>query len=162
MGFGRGGGAGRRGRYRWMYNMTGLPGWIRFGFSPGWQDRNPQGLPPTAQWLQQSGLMQQYLEWLQNQGVQSEFYGDPTQQPPVPPTSQPPQLKEQEKAFLEQQSKILQAQLEALKKSLNKMKYCSHCGQELEKDDIFCFNCGAKQDMGKKVGLFRRKDKKNI
>ena len=121
MGYGRGAEGGRRGRHRWMYHMTGIPGWIRFGFSPGWQDRNPQGLPPTAQWLQESGLMQQYLEWLQQQGVQPEFYGDSKSQPqPQPqPQSQSPVSKEQEKEFLEHQSKILQAQLEALKKRLN-------------------------------------------
>lgn len=34
------------GRYRWMYYLTGLPGWMRFGFSPGWG-----GLPPGAQFL---------------------------------------------------------------------------------------------------------------
>ncbi|MFX1251362.1 MAG: DUF5320 domain-containing protein [Promethearchaeota archaeon] len=118
MGYGHSGGIGRRGRYRWLYNRTELPGWLRFGFSPGIKDRNPQRLPPMAQWLQQSGLMKQYLEWLQKQGIQPVFYWDPTQQPPI---SQPPMSKEQEKEFLEQQSKILQTQLEDLKKRLNEI-----------------------------------------
>jgi len=41
-------------RHRYMFYMTGLPGWMRFGFSPGWG-----GLPPMAQYLQQTMLEQQ-------------------------------------------------------------------------------------------------------
>jgi len=33
-------------RHRYMYYLTGLPGWMRFGFSPGWGT-----LPPGAQYL---------------------------------------------------------------------------------------------------------------
>jgi len=40
-----------RNRYRWMYQLTGLPGWMRFGFSPGWIGRSPTGLGPAAQYL---------------------------------------------------------------------------------------------------------------
>jgi len=43
-------------RYRWMYYLTGLLRWLRFGFSPGWVGRSPTGLPPTVQWMLQSGL----------------------------------------------------------------------------------------------------------
>ena len=38
-------------RYRWMYYATGLPGWMRFGFSPGWLGRSPSGLGPCAEYL---------------------------------------------------------------------------------------------------------------
>jgi len=38
-------------RHRNMYNMTGLPGWVRFGYSPGWVGRSPSGLGPCAQFL---------------------------------------------------------------------------------------------------------------
>jgi len=27
--------------YRWMYYLTGLPGWMRWGFGPGWSWVNP-------------------------------------------------------------------------------------------------------------------------
>jgi hypothetical protein len=37
--------------YRWMYYATGLPGWMRFGFSPGWVGRSPTGLGPGASFL---------------------------------------------------------------------------------------------------------------
>lgn len=39
------------GGYRWMYYATGLPGWMRFGFSPGWVGRSPTGLGPGAAYL---------------------------------------------------------------------------------------------------------------
>jgi hypothetical protein len=34
-----------------MYYATGLPGWMRFGYSPGWIGRSPTGLGPCAQFL---------------------------------------------------------------------------------------------------------------
>jgi hypothetical protein len=38
-------------RHRWMYYATGLPGWMRFGYSPGWVGRSPTGLGPAATYL---------------------------------------------------------------------------------------------------------------
>ncbi|NLO74313.1 MAG: hypothetical protein GX100_09445 [candidate division WS1 bacterium] len=38
-------------RHRNMYYMTGLPGWMRFGYSPGWVGRSPSGLGPCAEYL---------------------------------------------------------------------------------------------------------------
>ncbi|MDI7252176.1 DUF5320 domain-containing protein [Candidatus Solincola sp.] len=37
--------------YRNMYRLTGLPGWMRFGYSPGWVGRSPSGLGPCAEYL---------------------------------------------------------------------------------------------------------------
>jgi len=37
--------------HRNMYYLTGLPGWMRFGFSPGWLGRSPTGLGPAASYL---------------------------------------------------------------------------------------------------------------
>ena len=42
-----------------MYYLTGVPGWMRFGYSPGWVGRSPTGLPPTAQYLMQTGQVPQ-------------------------------------------------------------------------------------------------------
>ncbi len=39
-----------------MYYLTGLPGWIRFGYSPGWVGRTPGGLPPIF-WLGRPGYV---------------------------------------------------------------------------------------------------------
>lgn len=38
-------------RHRNMYYATGLPGWMRFGCSPGWAGRSPSGLGPCAQFV---------------------------------------------------------------------------------------------------------------
>lgn len=38
-------------RHRNMYYLTGQPGWMRFGYSPGWVGRSPSGLGPCAQYL---------------------------------------------------------------------------------------------------------------
>ena len=112
-------------RHRHMYYLTGLPGWIRFGFSPGWLGRSPTGLPPTAQWLMQSGLLPQYMQYLQ------------TQVPPAVPPTAPPSgapmptpfgapfaptySKEQEKQMLAQQVTVLEGQLEAIRKRLEEL-----------------------------------------
>ena len=108
-----------------MYYLTGLPGWIRFGFSPGWIGRSPTGLPPTAQWLLQSGLLPQYMQWLQTAAPTTVPPTTPAgaQTPPAQfPTPFAPQLtKEQEKQMLEQQVKMLESQLEALRKRLEEI-----------------------------------------
>ena len=38
-------------RRRNMYYLTGQPGWMRLGYSPGWVGRSPSGLGPCAQYL---------------------------------------------------------------------------------------------------------------
>lgn len=38
-------------RHRNMYYLTGQPGWMRFGFSPGWVGRSASGLGPCAEFL---------------------------------------------------------------------------------------------------------------
>jgi hypothetical protein len=113
-----------------MYYLTGMPGWLRFGYSPGWIGRSPTGLPPTAQWIMQSGLMPQYLSYLQTT--------TPTI-PPTMPTTVPPGVaptpgapaptmpfaptltKEQEKQMLQQQVQTLETQLNAIKKRLEEL-----------------------------------------
>jgi hypothetical protein len=117
-------------RHRYMYYMTGLPGWMRFGFSPGWLGRSPSGLPPTAQWLMQSGLLPQYMQWLQT-NVPTTV--PPTTMPPAPQTGTqttpapfpmpfaPQFTEEQEKQMLEQQVPMLESQLEAIRKRLEEL-----------------------------------------
>ncbi len=111
-----GGWGGRR--YRWMYYLTGMPGWLRFGFSPGWIGRSPTGLPPTAQWLISSGLLPQYMSYLTQTAPLTPMT------PPVTPglPTMPGLPKEQEKLMLEQQMKSLEAQLEAIKRRLEELK----------------------------------------
>ncbi len=47
-----------------MYYATGLPGWVRFGYSPGWG-----GLPPAAQYLRDTGQLEAFLRTLPAQGA---------------------------------------------------------------------------------------------
>ena len=37
--------------HRNMYKLTGQPGWMRLGYSPGWAGRRPSGLGPCAEYL---------------------------------------------------------------------------------------------------------------
>jgi len=111
-------GQGGRGRHRWMYQLTGLPGWMRFGFSPGWLGRSPTGLPPAAQWITQSGLLPQFTSYLQS--------GQPT----VPTPGMMPQVPFQpgtfpvaeEKQMLAQQLEFLENQIEAIRKRLTELE----------------------------------------
>jgi len=90
-------------RYRWMYYATGMPGWMRFGFSPGWIGRSPTGLPPAAQYLMQTGQVQQFL------GTQMPFYQGMALS------------KDQEISMLENQAKLIEQQLEQIKKRLEEL-----------------------------------------
>jgi hypothetical protein len=100
-------------RHRNMYKLTGLPGWMRFGYSPGWVDRSPTGLPPTAQWLIQSGHLQKYTQWLKTQTVPTT-----TQSTVTPVTAY---TKEQEKQMLEQQVQIMKEQLQSIRNRLEEL-----------------------------------------
>ncbi|MGQ9781796.1 MAG: DUF5320 domain-containing protein [Nitrososphaeria archaeon] len=88
-----------------MYYLTGVPGWIRFGYSPGWVGRSPSGLPPTPQYLISSGLFQPYQ----------------TQYPKYGPYNVP-LSKEEEIKMLEEQAKVIEAQMNAVKKKLEELK----------------------------------------
>ncbi len=94
--------------------MTGLPGWIRFGFSPGWG-----GLPPTAQYLQQTGQVPQFMNYMQQQVPITPMQTMPMGMPMAPT---PQMTKEQEIAMLEQQADMLEQQMEAIRKRLEELK----------------------------------------
>ena len=112
-------------RHRYMYYMTGLPGWMRFGYSPGWIGRSPTGLPPAAQYLAQTGHVPQFASYLQQQAPLTVAPVTPPVTPPLVPTMMPgtptPVLKEQEIAMLEMQAKTLGQQLEQIKKRLEEL-----------------------------------------
>ena len=50
-----------RGRYRTMYQLTGVPGWIRFGTSPGMRGGG-RGMGPCAEYLQRTGQFDSFLK----------------------------------------------------------------------------------------------------
>ncbi|MCR4404403.1 MAG: DUF5320 domain-containing protein [Candidatus Acetothermia bacterium] len=101
------------GGYRWMYQLTGLPGWMRFGYSPGWG-----GLPPGAQFLMESGLWPQFQSWMQSRmpypawPMVSPFMAYP--QAPGMPASQEVEL-------LKGQAQVLEQQLEAIRKRIEEL-----------------------------------------
>ena len=102
-------------RRRNMYYLTGLPGWMWFGYSPGWIGRSPTGLPPCAQYLSQIGQMPQFASWMQQQAPVAAGVGAPFGPAPAMP-------KEQEIAMLEAQAQMLDDQLEQIKKRLEELK----------------------------------------
>ena len=91
-----------RGGNRNMYYATGLPGWMRLGYSPGWVGRSPDGLPPTAQYLRTGSwpAPQQQAQW---QGM-------------------PAISEQQELSMLESQAAALEQQLEQIKNRLQELK----------------------------------------
>ena len=113
-------------RHRNMYNLTGIPGWLRFGFSPGWVGRSPTGLPPTAQWILQSGQLPQYMQHLQK-----NIPYIPSPEPTDVLT--PSYTKEQEKQILEQQVKILKDQLADI---TNRLKQLDQDKTKISKEKV--------------------------
>ena len=100
------------GRYRWMYYATGMPGWMRFGFSPGWIGRSPTGLGPCATYMMTG-------RWPMPYNVPGfPATGNNVPQPPFFPYAS----KEQELEMLEEQSKALTAQVEAIRKRIEELQ----------------------------------------
>lgn len=89
-----------------MYYATGLPGWMRLGCSPGWIGRSPGGLPPTVQYLR-TGTWQTPLPQAQWQGMQIGIPSMPEQQ---------------ELSMLKSQARMLEQQLEQIRKILEELK----------------------------------------
>ncbi len=102
--------------YRWrrMYYATGLPGWVRFGYSPGWLGRSPGGLPPIFQY----GI------------VPPTAPTTPLPYPqipvPMPPTTMMPSMapmsKEDQIKLLKQQRDMLKKRLEDLERRLAELE----------------------------------------
>lgn len=115
-----------RNRHRWMYNLTGLPGWMRFGFSPGWIGRNPSGLGPAAQYLM-SGIWptpQMNYAW---QTGQIPFYpessfaysGFPT---PFDPWGAVELTPEEELNYLKTEAEFIEDELYAIEKRIKELE----------------------------------------
>ncbi|NHJ46653.1 MAG: hypothetical protein FK733_02585 [Asgard group archaeon] len=49
-----------RGRHRRMLELTGVPGWIRFGTTPGFGGPG-RGLGPCADYIQKTGQMSEFM-----------------------------------------------------------------------------------------------------
>jgi len=134
---------------RYMYYLTGLPGWMRFGFSPGWLGRSPTGLGPTASYLMtgQWPTPQAQSYWQAMQAGQAPYpayggtgampYGFP-QAPGTTPEVAPfaPQAgtipgaapfapgasPEQELSFLKNQASSLKSQIEQINSRIKELE----------------------------------------
>jgi len=91
-----------RGGHRNMYYATGMPGWMRFGYSPGWVGRSPGGLPPMVQYMR-TGTWQ-------------------TPQPQATVAGMPAMSSQQEVSILESQAAMLEGQLEQIRKRIEELK----------------------------------------
>ncbi|HIE22938.1 MAG TPA: hypothetical protein EYP68_01755 [Candidatus Korarchaeota archaeon] len=102
--------------YRWrrMYYATGLPGWVRFGYSPGWLGRSPGGLPPIFQY----GIVPPIAPTTPLPYPQVPTPTSPTAM--VPPMA--PMSKEDQIRLLKQQRDMLKKQLEDLERRLAELE----------------------------------------
>lgn len=107
-------------RRRNMYYATGLPGWMRFGYSPGWVGRSPSGLGPCAQYLLtgQWPTPAMAAAWPGMAGGQGPAPGWWSM--PMPPTG--PADREQRLAFLQNQANLVEQQLQALREQIASLK----------------------------------------
>lgn len=95
-------------RHRWMYYATGLPGWMRFGYSPGWVGRSATGVGPCATYLMTG-------QW-PVPGTAAAYSGSPW------PGFQPPAAApEDELAALNTQAEWLRSQLDAISKRVEEL-----------------------------------------
>jgi len=92
-----------RGGHRNMYYATGMPGWMRLGYSPGWVGQSPGGLPPTVQYMR-TGMWQTPQPQTTVAGMQA---GMPAQQ---------------EVSILESQAAMLEGQLEQIRKKIEELR----------------------------------------
>jgi hypothetical protein len=104
------------GGYRHMYYLTGLPGWMRFGYSPGWG-----GMPPGATYLMTSQWptpqAQAYWESMQSGNMPYPFYGAG-----MAPFAWPMVSRDQELTFLKNQAQFLKQQLEQIDARISELE----------------------------------------
>lgn len=110
----------QNGRHRRMYELTGKPGWIRYGYAPGFasggRGMGPgRGLGPCAAYLQKTGQMSNFLEDY-SAGTPSAKYWHPAFQ------NFNEENPEQEKDKLVERIDDLEAELKDLKQRLKRVR----------------------------------------
>ena len=95
-----------RGGHRNMYYATGMPGWMRLGYSPGWVGQSPGGLPPTVRYMR-TGVWQTPQPEATVAGMQAGMSATPMPQ---------------EVSILESQAAMLEGQLEQIRKKIEELK----------------------------------------
>ncbi len=113
-------------RHRWWYRLTGLPGWMRFGFSPGWVGRSPYGLGPCAQYLTYGQWPTPQMEyfWQSGQMPFSAQPGFPTPEQPMPyGSSGVAQLTpDQELSMLKEQAEFMEDELGGITRRIEELE----------------------------------------
>ncbi|MBN1328206.1 MAG: hypothetical protein JXA54_01920 [Candidatus Heimdallarchaeota archaeon] len=106
------GNANNRGRYRNVYNATGVPGWVRYGRSPGYTGGG-RGMGPCAEYLQRTGQMDEFLKDLteKNPPIQNDA-----------PLNQW-NFQASNEIALKERINLLENELKDLKKSLKDRRY---------------------------------------
>ena len=115
-----------RNRYRWMYHLTGMPGWMRFGFSPGWIGRSASGLGPAAQYLMYGTwpTPQMNYAWQTGQVPFSPASGFPYPgfQTPFDPWGAAELTPEEELNFLKAEAELVEDELSALEERIRELE----------------------------------------
>jgi hypothetical protein len=111
--------------HRNMYYATGLPGWMRFGYSPGWVGRSPSGLGPAAQYLLHGTwpTPQMSYYWQQGQQIPATQGGIPTGR--FSTQFSPwgiPLTKEKELEMLKGQAEMLEDELDGIKMRIKELE----------------------------------------
>lgn len=133
--YGGGGGGGGRGR-RNMYYLTGLPGWMRFGYSPGWVGRSPTGMGPGATYLMTgqwpTPQAQAYWDAMQAGQAPAPAFGMGMAGTGVPgpmygagmaaPWGAPDMTREQELSMLRDQADWLKSQLDQISNRISELE----------------------------------------
>lgn len=106
-----------------MYHLTGLPGWVRFGYSPGWMGKSSLGLGPCAQYLMYGSWPTPQMNYLWRE---SELPFSPAPGFPMPgfPTPYDPWgaaeiTPERELEFLRAEARRIESELQTI---LNRIK----------------------------------------
>lgn len=101
-----------RGRYRNVYNATGIPGWVRYGNNPNFAGRG-RGMGPCADYLQRTGQMDEFLKDLtdKNPTIQNNTSINRWNFQPS------------EETILKEKINLLENELKELKKSLKDRRF---------------------------------------
>ena len=98
-----------RGRYRRMYELTGIPGWIRYGTSPGMRGGG-RSMGPCATYLQKTGQFDEFLKDLSENNPNLDNWKNAFDS-----TSANPKY---EKAIIKDRIEMLEEELKDLKRKL--------------------------------------------
>ena len=105
---------------RWMYQMTGLPGWMRLGFSPGWQGRSPTGMGPCATYMTTGQWPTPQAQAYWQAGPTGTAFSPGYGIPGAPPAAQ--MTPEAELDFLKNQAGAVKSQLERISARISELE----------------------------------------